>query len=149
MNPARSDQSPRAADLWGDQRATGFLVRFVNGFASPPHTHNAAPDAAYQWMGPGWFWVQPAGGDHITAARGADGLAYIEIGSRPYLVRPSDQAFRSDDAAQNVPAADLPWERHDRGVQRAALWGPTDGAGPAASSAAAVRRGGPWSSPVA
>lgn len=43
LNPARGDESPRAGDLWGDRTgegATGFLVRFDQGFSSPPHIHN-------------------------------------------------------------------------------------------------------------
>ncbi len=43
LNPARGDQSPKAADLWGNRKdsgATGFLVEFVHGFSSPPHIHN-------------------------------------------------------------------------------------------------------------
>ncbi|MEO1279451.1 MAG: DUF4437 domain-containing protein, partial [Planctomycetota bacterium] len=43
LNPARGDAGPRAADLWGDRTlagATGFLVKFAEGFSSPPHIHN-------------------------------------------------------------------------------------------------------------
>lgn len=43
LNPARGDASPRAGTLWGDRKGrgpTGFLVRFKQGFASPPHIHN-------------------------------------------------------------------------------------------------------------
>ena len=43
LNPARGDASPAAGTLWGDQTKdgeSGFLVRFREGFASPPHIHN-------------------------------------------------------------------------------------------------------------
>ncbi|MEM1158261.1 MAG: DUF4437 domain-containing protein [Verrucomicrobiota bacterium] len=62
LNPARGDQSPQAATLWGDRKGgmptagedcpicesgqqegsvpTGFLARFADGFSSPPHIHN-------------------------------------------------------------------------------------------------------------
>ncbi len=67
LNPARGDKSPQAGTLWGDRSGavpTGFLARFVDGFSSPPHIHNATyravvisghihnddPDAASMWM---------------------------------------------------------------------------------------------------
>lgn len=43
LNPARGASSPRAANLWGDRStpgAAGFLVKFREGFSSPPHIHN-------------------------------------------------------------------------------------------------------------
>nr|WP_211242461.1 DUF4437 domain-containing protein [Cobetia crustatorum] len=43
LNPLRGDQSPAAGDLWGDRTkdgASGFLVKFNEGFSSPPHIHN-------------------------------------------------------------------------------------------------------------
>lgn len=45
LNPLRGDKSPQAATLWGDRNGlapTGFLVRFVDGFSSPPHIHNVS-----------------------------------------------------------------------------------------------------------
>lgn len=45
LNPARGALSPRAATLWGDRGGdehTGFLVRFADGFSSPPHIHDVA-----------------------------------------------------------------------------------------------------------
>ncbi|MEL6593749.1 MAG: DUF4437 domain-containing protein [Bacteroidota bacterium] len=40
LNPARGDKSPKAATLWGDRRgnaeATGFLLKPIDGFQSPP-----------------------------------------------------------------------------------------------------------------
>ena len=88
LNPARGDASPKAGVLWGDIRenqSTGSIIEFVDGFSSPPHIHNVTyrgvvisgfvhnddPNASEQWMGPGSFWIQPAGAPHITAASGA------------------------------------------------------------------------------
>ncbi|MEO1230402.1 MAG: DUF4437 domain-containing protein [Myxococcota bacterium] len=139
LNPARGDRSPRAANLWGDLRApaaTGFLVQFVDGFSSPPHIHNITyrgvvieglihnddPEAEETWMGPGSYWVQPAGDVHITSARGGRGLAYIEIESGPYLVRPPGQAFESPDAAINILADAIPWSG-DAPVETVSPWG--------------------------
>ena len=45
LNPERGEQSPLAANLWGDRTqagATGFLVQFKKGFSSPPHIHNVS-----------------------------------------------------------------------------------------------------------
>ena len=140
LNPARGDKSPKAANLWGDLRkdeATGFLVQFVDGFSSPPHVHNITyrgvvidglvynddPDAAKLWMGPGSYWVQPAGDVHITAASGGLGLAYIEIESGPYLVRPPEQAFDSEDRVLNVLAERIRWRRDDMGFETVRPWG--------------------------
>ncbi len=138
LNPARGDASPRAADLWGDRAqegATGFLVRFVDGFASPPHIHNVAyravvirgliyngePDGERAWMPPGSFWTQPAGGAHITAARGEEVVAYVEIDEGPYLVRPVADAFDDGASPSNVPASRIPWRDGEAG-RVAALW---------------------------
>ncbi|MEL6545820.1 MAG: DUF4437 domain-containing protein, partial [Myxococcota bacterium] len=39
-------------------------------------------------MGPGSYWMQPAGEVHITAAKpGAGGTSFLEILSGPYLVK--------------------------------------------------------------
>ncbi len=43
LNPARGDESPGAADLWGDRTkatATGMVVRVNKGFESPPPIPN-------------------------------------------------------------------------------------------------------------
>ena len=121
LNPARGDQSPAAATLWGDRNgtdATGFLVRFVDGFSSPPHIHNVSyrgiviqglvhnddPTAAPMWMPTGSYWTQPLGGAHITSATGGTTVAYIEIEEGPYLVRPVDQATASGQHPVNVPS---------------------------------------------
>ncbi|MFI4897836.1 MAG: DUF4437 domain-containing protein [Phycisphaerales bacterium JB059] len=125
LNPARGDASPRAADLWGDRSspgATGFLVRFADGFASPPHIHNVTyrgvviegqvhnddPGAAPMWMPAGSYWTQPAGEAHITASTGRS-MAYIEIAEGPYLVRPTEQAFDTGERPINVDRANLVW----------------------------------------
>ncbi|MEO0774945.1 MAG: DUF4437 domain-containing protein [Bacteroidota bacterium] len=126
LNPARGDQSPRAANLWGDRQgteATGFLVQFVDGFSSPPHLHNVSyralvlggeihnddPAAAQLWMPPGSFWTQPAGEVHITSARGTDNVAYVEIDRGPYLVQPVEEAFVNGEYPINVHADNLVW----------------------------------------
>ncbi len=79
LNPARGELGPKAGKLWGDIRAdvpSGVLVKFVDGFESPPHIHNITyravvisgavhnddPAAEKMWMEPGSFWTQPPGG---------------------------------------------------------------------------------------
>jgi len=146
LNPARGDASPRAATLWGDRKAdvpTGFLVRFVDGFSSPPHIHNVSyrgvvikglvhnddPRADAQWMPPGSYWTQPKDGEHITSAKGGDTIAYIEIDSGPYLVRPASEARAGEEQPINVDASNIVWVRaQDLGWQApdthaALLWG--------------------------
>ena len=110
LNPARGDKSPLAGTLWGNRNGsspTGFLVKFVDGFSSPPHIHNVSyrgvvisglihnddPSAKHMWMPAGSFWTQPAGQAHITAALGNENIAYIEIDEGPYLVRPPAEAL--------------------------------------------------------
>jgi len=145
LNPARGDKSPRAATLWGDRNAsgpTGFLVRFSDGFSSPPHIHNVSyrgvvlrglvhnddPNADDQWMPVGSFWTQPKGAAHVTAAMGSDVLAYIEIEEGPYLVHPVDQAFDMDEVPINVDTSNLVWldapgMTRSEVAQIAYLWG--------------------------
>ncbi len=158
LNPARGDQSPKAADLWGDRKssgATGFLVEFVHGFSSPPHIHNVTyrgvvieqnvhnddPKADPMWMPTGSYWTQPKGAVHITSAKGARTRAYIEIDEGPYLVRPVEAAFVAEDQPVNIHASDIPWvSASDLGPQGApvtapgarvaALWGSPQGAAP-------------------
>ncbi|MFN3199511.1 MAG: DUF4437 domain-containing protein [Bradymonadia bacterium] len=127
LNPARGDKSPRAATLWGDRKgavATGFLVRFVDGFESPPHLHNVAyrgvvirgqihnddPSAEEMWMPTGSFWTQPEGGVHITSAKGEDTVAYIEIEQGPYLVLPTEKAFEGKQKPVNIDASNIVWQ---------------------------------------
>ncbi len=126
LNPARGDQSPQAGTLWGDRSkevATGFLVKFKDGFSSPPHIHNVTyrgivisglihnddPDAAKMWMPAGSFWTQPAGESHITAAKGAENVAFIEIQNGPYLVNPIEQAFDNGERPLNVDKSNIVW----------------------------------------
>ncbi|WP_430430867.1 DUF4437 domain-containing protein [Oceanicaulis sp.] len=126
LNPLRGDQSPRAGALWGDRtrdEAAGFLVEFLEGFASPAHIHNITyrgvvlsgllhnddPDAANMWMPEGSFWTQPAGEGHVTAASGQTNLAYIEIDEGPYLVQPVDEAFDAGERPVNLHATNLVW----------------------------------------
>ncbi len=126
LNPARGDKSPRAATLWGDRNGTaptGFLFNSIDGFKSPPHIHNVSyrgvvigglihnddPTAEPMWMPPGSFWTQPKGAVHITAAKGNDVLAYIEIEQGPYLVRPVDKAFETKERPINVDPSNIVW----------------------------------------
>ena len=157
LNPARGDASPAAGTLWGDQTKageSGFLVRFRDGFASPPHIHNITyrgfviagalhnddPDAALMWMPPGSWWVQPAGEVHITAAL-TESIGYVEIASGPYLVKPSGEAFDNGERPVNMDATNIVWldasdtdwiegkAKTDRGANAKLtfLWGQPDG----------------------
>ena len=156
LNPLRGDASPKAGVLWGDLRqglATGALIQFVDGFSSPPHIHNITyravviegsvhnddPTAEKLWMGPGSFWTQPAGETHITAVGPGGGMAFLEIESGPYLVRPPTEAFDNGERPVNIEArnvvwltsADTTWVDADpsvSGPEMAFLWGaPAEG----------------------
>ena len=127
LNPARGDASPKAGVLWGDIRKdvpTGTLIEFVGGFASPPHIHNITyrgvvisgsvhnddPEAEIMLMGPGSFWIQPAGEPHITtAAPGEKSTAFLEIFSGPYLVKPATEAFDNGERPVNLEARNVVW----------------------------------------
>ena len=126
LNPARGDNSPRAGTLWGDRTGTGasgILVKFKEGFSSPPHIHNITyrgvvieglvhnddPDAENMWMPAGSFWTQPAGESHITSASARFNTAYIEIDSGPYLVLPAAEAFDSSVKPINVEESNIVW----------------------------------------
>lgn len=147
LNPLRGDASPRAADLWGDRTkdtATGMLVKFKKGFASPPHIHNITyrgvvieglmhnddPSAERTWLPAGSFWTQSAGENHITAADATENTIYLEIDSGPYLVLPSKNAFDNGERSINVDkqnlvwldAKDINWLSKNK-VQIAYLWG--------------------------
>jgi len=150
LNPLRGDASPAAGKLWGDRtqdEASGFLVKFKQGFSSPPHIHNITyrgvvikghvhnddPKAENLWLPAGSFWVQPAGETHITAAKDQENMAYIEIDSGPYLVQPEDMAFDNGERPINVDqsnlvwldASDIEWIDEDVKAKRAFLWGDT------------------------
>lgn len=126
LNPARGDKSPMAATVWGDRNgkaATGFLFHGIDGFQSPPHIHNVTyrgvvlrglihnddAGAEKMWMPAGSYWTQPAGQAHITAAKGKDVLAYIEIEEGPYLVRPTEKAFDNGERPINVDPSNIVW----------------------------------------
>jgi hypothetical protein len=147
LNPVRGDASPRASDLWGDRKqdtATGMLVKFNKGFASPPHIHNITyrgivikglmhnddPDAEAMWLPTGSFWTQPAGENHITAANGEENLIYLEIDRGPYLVLSSDKAFDNGERPINIDESNLVWLDSDDvkwlnngNAQTVFLWG--------------------------
>ncbi len=151
LNPARGDASPGAADLWGDRKgptATGYLFTAADGFESPPHVHNVSyrgvvirglihnddPDAEQMWMPAASFWTQPKGAVHITAAKGSDTLAYIEIEEGPYLVYPPEEESSAEETPINVHQSNLVWvdppgqPASVNGAKLAYLWGkPQDG----------------------
>ena len=142
LNPARGEKSPQAATLWGDRKSnkpTGFLVKFVDGFSSPQHVHNVSykgvvidglvhnddPKAAKMWMPTGAYWTQPKGEAHITAAKGKNNVAFIEIDQGPYMVIPTTQAFDSGERPLNVDPSNMVWHG-----QVTHLWGnPSKGNG--------------------
>ncbi|MFL1896340.1 DUF4437 domain-containing protein [Aquimarina sp. 2-A2] len=126
LNPARGDQSPQAGTIWGDRKdevATGFLAKFVDGFSSPPHIHNVTyravvikgsihnddPQAETMWMKPGSFWTQPKGESHITAAKGEENIALVEIDKGPYLVQPIEEAYDNGERPININASNVVW----------------------------------------
>ncbi len=126
LNPARGDKSPKAGTVWGDRNgteATGFLLKPSDGFESPPHIHNVSyrglvisgfihnddPDAENMWMPATSFWTQPKGEVHITAAKGSNTMAYIEIEEGPYLVHPATDAFHTDERPVNVDNSNIVW----------------------------------------
>ncbi|MBL22410.1 MAG: hypothetical protein CMM48_00770 [Rhodospirillaceae bacterium] len=147
LNPLRGDKSPKAATLWGHRTGpgpAGFLLKPVDGFSSPPHIHNVAyrgvvirgllhnddPKAEHMWMPTGSFWTQPAGGIHITAAKGNDILAYVEV-EDGFGVLPAKEAFDSKERPVNVDVTNIVWQDattvawlHDAGTAKLAfLWG--------------------------
>lgn len=126
LNPARGKMGPRAANLWGDRTQTGpsgILVKFNDGFSSPPHIHNVTykaivlsgnihnddPKAENMWMPANSFWIQPKGEIHITAAMGASNLALVEIEEGPYLVKPESEKFDAGERPINVDPSNLVW----------------------------------------
>ncbi|WP_081485539.1 DUF4437 domain-containing protein [Bernardetia litoralis] len=126
LNPARGDQSPQAGTIWGDRNgteATGFLAKFADGFSSPPHIHNITyravvikglihnddPNAEKMWMPMGSFWTQPTGEAHITAAKGKENIALVEIDNGPYLVKPTDEAVDNGERPINIDASNIIW----------------------------------------
>ncbi len=147
LNPARGSESPQAFNLWGNRSqntATGMLVKFKKGFASPPHGHNISyraividgqiyngdPNATKLWMPTASYWTQPAGQAHVTAANAEDNLIYLEIDSGPYLVSDTDESFDNGERPINVFSNNLVWVEsalldyvYKSGVKQAFLWG--------------------------
>ena len=130
LNPARGENSPQAGTIWGDRNGsvpTGFLAKFADGFSSPPHIHNVTyravvisgsihnddPEAKNMWMQPGSFWTQPQGESHITSAKGSENIAYVEIDSGPYLVKPIEEAFDNGERPINIDASNIVWLNSD------------------------------------
>lgn len=126
LNPARGDASPQAGVLWGDiakNVPSGVLLKFADGFSSPPHIHNITyravvisgaiyngdADAGKIWLGPLSFWTQPAGGPHITAAAKGGATAFLEILEGPYLVQPTDKAFDNGERPLNLDGSNIVW----------------------------------------
>ncbi len=151
LNPARGDRSPKSGKLWGNIRKnvpSGMLVTFADGFQSPPHIHNITyravvitgfvhnddPKAEKMWMGPGSFWTQPLGENHITAAKGKNTTIFLEIVSGPYLVRPAKEAFDKGERPINIDARNVIWLGAEdttwisgNGPKQAFLWGTIGG----------------------
>ena len=149
LNPARGDAAPQAGMLWGNLREdvpTGMILKFADGFDSPPHIHNITyrgvvisgalhnddPGAEKMWMESGSYWMQPAGENHVTSARpGAPAVSFLEILEGPYLVQPSDKAFDNGERPLNVDRSNIVWMDNeglewitaDAGVETAMLWG--------------------------
>ncbi len=148
LNPARGSSSPQAGALWGDRTApgsAGFLLKPVDGFSSPPHIHNTAyrgivisglihnddPQSPDRYMTTASYWTQPAGDIHITAAKGSQVLAYIEVEDQ-FGVQPPQYAFTNSDVALNMDKQHLVWRpvkpatetTHYR-PETAWLWGTT------------------------
>ena len=132
--------------MWGDRKnnqvPTGFLAKFVDGFSSPPHIHNATyravvisglihnddPQAEKMWMPVGSFWTQPKGESHITSAKGDNCIALVEIDKGPYLVLPVKEKFDSGERPINVVPSNIVWVDHKplKNVKIAYLWGDLD-----------------------
>ncbi len=127
LNPVRGNASPQAGVLWGDIRQnvpSGVLLKFADGFSSPPHIHNITyravvisgyihnddPDATNMWMGPGSFWMQPAGEVHVTSAKaGSSAMAFLEILRGPYLVQSGEKAFDNGERPINLDQTNVVW----------------------------------------
>ncbi len=124
LNPARGDKAPQAGAIYGNIRenvATGYIGKFKDGFSSPPHIHNITyraivmngemhnddKNAPVMWMPAGSIWTQPKGQAHITSAQGENAMAYIEIDSGPYLVKPVSESFESEESPINISASNV------------------------------------------
>lgn len=69
--------------------------------------HNADENAPVLWMPRGSIWTQPKGQPHITSAQGDNAMAYIEIDSGPYLVKPVSESFESEESPININASNV------------------------------------------
>jgi len=124
LNPDRGDKAPQAGAIYGNIRenvATGYIGKFKDGFSSPPHIHNITyraivmngemhnddENAPVMWMPTGSIWTQPKGQPHITSAQGENAMAYIEIDSGPYLVKPISESFESEESPINISASNV------------------------------------------
>ncbi|MGI9524866.1 MAG: DUF4437 domain-containing protein [Hyphomicrobiaceae bacterium] len=79
------DASPKAGVFFGGDNkkgvTSGVLLKFSNGFSSPPHiynissravvisgtVHNGTPNAKTMWMGLASYWTQLASEMHIMS----------------------------------------------------------------------------------
>ncbi len=112
----------------------------VSRHCSGGRLHNDDPDAAMMWMKEGSYWTQPASEVHITAARGSS-IAYVEIQSGPYLVKPAEDAFDRCEKPINIDASNTVWldaantswittnenSANAAGPEMAFLWGDPNG----------------------
>ena len=117
-----------------DGERRGAVCQLLHAVGVGGRIHNDDPDAADMWMPAGSFWTQPKGEVHITAAKGTDTLAYIEIEEGPYLVLPAEKAFDSGERPVNVDASNIVWVDQPgnpasaNGPKVSVLWGnPQDG----------------------
>ena len=69
--------------------------------------HNNDENAPTMWMPTGSIWTQPKGQPHITSAQGENAMAYIEIDSGPYLVKPIGESFESDERPINIHTSNV------------------------------------------
>lgn len=58
-------------------------------------------------MQTGSFWTQPLGQSHITSAKGKENIALVEIDNGPYLVKPTEKAFDSEERSINIDAENV------------------------------------------
>ena len=69
--------------------------------------HNDDENAPTMWMPLGSIWTQPKGQPHITSAQGKNAMAYIEIDSGPYLVKPVSESFESGEKPINIDSSNV------------------------------------------
>ncbi|GJM60555.1 hypothetical protein PEDI_11070 [Persicobacter diffluens] len=86
-----------------------FIMYPIRGVVINGLFHNDDPEAENEWMPAGSFWTQPKGQVHITSAKGENLLAYIEIEEGPYLVKPTEEAFHTDEVPLNMDQSNIVW----------------------------------------